>query len=106
MRNICRKLQHACYVAILPPLMKILKAVNFEEDWTVTSARRWKYISQRDAEVISEWPEDVLRLSYIFYRNAIIQNVNQNTEEYGISADVIKLKYRWPITKKLGEKWF
>lgn len=106
--HVCRKLRQARYVPIHPVLKKILKKMTFEEGRTITSPRRWKYISQRlrETKIITVWHEDVLRHSYISYRNAVIQNVNKIADECGNSAEVIKTNYRRPITKKQGNKWF
>lgn len=53
-----------------------------------------------------EWPNNVLRHSFISYRVAQIQDVNQVALEAGNSAAIIFRNYRELVTEEAAEKWF
>ena len=52
------------------------------------------------------WPNNVLRHSYISYRLATIQDVNQVALEAGNSPAIIFRNYRELVTEEAAEKWF
>ncbi|WP_156345508.1 site-specific integrase [Verrucomicrobium spinosum] len=67
-----------------------------------------EYISKdlRDAGVIEEWPQDVLRHSSISYRIAKGDSIGLVAEHHGNSETEIRQSYRRPLRKEDGEAWF
>ena len=57
-----------------------------------------------DAAVV--WKHNALRHSFISYRLAVIQNVNQVAFEAGNSAQMIFKHYRELVRPADAEKWF
>lgn len=53
-----------------------------------------------------EWPQNVLRHSFITYRIAIVQSADQVALEAGNSASIIFKHYRVLTTPEVAEKWF
>lgn len=60
----------------------------------------------RAAGIISEWPQDVLRHSYISYRIAQGASKGKVAEEAGNSEQVIRKNYRRPLRAEDGAAWF
>ncbi len=56
-------------------------------------------------EIIKEWPQDVLRHSYISYQLALGHGRGQVAEWAGNSEQVIRKSYRRPLRKQDGETW-
>ena len=53
-----------------------------------------------------EWPNNVLRHSFISYRIAVIQSADQAALEAGNSSAIIFKHYRELATEKQAEEWF
>lgn len=60
----------------------------------------------RDKGIIKEWPQDVMRHSYISYRLAQGHGRGQVAEWAGNSESEIRKSYRRPLRKEDGDKWF
>ncbi|MGB0991789.1 MAG: tyrosine-type recombinase/integrase [Akkermansiaceae bacterium] len=105
--HVCRKLQQERFIPISDNLKVILTAMK---QWKglICPKHRWIKISLtlRDKEVITKWPEDVLRHSYISYRVAETQDIARVAEESGNSPKVIKARYRRPLKPEQGKAWF
>jgi integrase len=56
--------------------------------------------------VMSVWPQDILRHSYISYRLAQGHGRGQVAEWAGNSEGVIRARYRRPLRREDGEAWF
>jgi integrase len=52
------------------------------------------------------WPKDSLRHSYGSYRNAILRNLDQVSEEMGNSVAMLHRHYHNPQPQQLGDQWF
>ena len=53
-----------------------------------------------------DWPNNVLRHSFISYRIAIVQSADQVALEAGNSPSIIFKHYRELTTPEVAEKWF
>lgn len=60
----------------------------------------------RERKLITEWPQDVMRHSYISYRLAQGHGRGQVAEWAGNSESEIRKSYRRPLRKEDGDKWF
>ena len=60
----------------------------------------------REHGVVSRWPADVLRHSYITHRMQVLANIDKTAEEAGNSPREIRASYRRPIRAGQGERWF
>jgi hypothetical protein len=60
----------------------------------------------RKKAVLENWPQDVLRHSYITYRLQVLKNIDVVAEEAGNSPREIRDSYKRPIPPGVGEKWF
>ena len=60
----------------------------------------------REKEIISEWPQDVMRHSYISYRLALGDSRSVVAEQAGNSESEIRKSYRRPLRREDGEAWF
>ena len=60
----------------------------------------------RDKGLINEWPQDVMRHSYISYRLAEGHGLGQVAEWSGNSEREIRKSYRRPLRKEEGASWF
>lgn len=60
----------------------------------------------RERGVIKEWPQDVMRHSYISYRLAQGHGRGQVAEWAGNSEAVIRQRYRRPLRAEDGAAWF
>ncbi|MES2737270.1 MAG: hypothetical protein V4672_13180 [Verrucomicrobiota bacterium] len=60
----------------------------------------------RAKKIITIWPQDVLRHSYISYRIADGVSKHEVAEEAGNSESVIRKHYRRPLKKEAGAAWF
>lgn len=60
----------------------------------------------REKKLITEWPQDVMRHSYISYRLAQGHGRGQVAEWAGNSESEIRKSYRRPLRKEDGDKWF
>ena len=52
------------------------------------------------------WPQNVLRHSFISYRLAKLQDVNQVALEAGNSPAIVFKHYRELVTEEAAEEWF
>ena len=81
---------------------------------TVTKAKGKIFTSHRAAErlvlwagkIIGRWPQNGLRHSFVSYRVAETQNVNQTALEAGNSPKIIFTNYRELVTGGDAAKWF
>jgi hypothetical protein len=60
----------------------------------------------REKGLIKEWPQDVMRHSYISYRLAQGYGRGQVAEWAGNSEGEIRRSYRRPLRKEDGDRWF
>jgi integrase len=60
----------------------------------------------RAKNLITEWPQDVMRHSYISYRLAQGHGRGQVAEWAGNSESEIRKSYRRPLRKEDGDRWF
>ena len=60
----------------------------------------------RQHGILSIWPQDIMRHSYISYRLAQGHNRGQVAEWAGNSETVIRSRYRRPLMKEDGAAWF
>lgn len=60
----------------------------------------------REKGLITEWPQDVMRHSYISYRLAQGHGRGQVAEWAGNSESEIRKSYRRPLRKEYGDRWF
>lgn len=60
----------------------------------------------REKKLINEWPQDVMRHSYISYRLAQGHGRGQVAEWAGNSESEIRKSYRRPLRKEEGDAWF
>jgi|GEM_PF-1864133 len=79
-----RAARHCVRTTDQPHLMRLLKA----------------------AKVLSVWPQDIMRHSYISYRLAQGHGRGQVAEWAGNSEGVIRKRYRRPLRKEDGAAWF
>jgi integrase len=70
------------------------------------NARAWVSAHLRKKAVLENWPQDVLRHSYITYRLQVLKNIDAVAEEAGNSPREIRDSYKRPIPPGVGEKWF
>lgn len=79
-----RAAKHCVRTTDQPHLMRLLKA----------------------AKILSVWPQDIMRHSYISYRLAQGHGRGQVAEWAGNSEGVIRKRYRRPLRKEDGDAWF
>lgn len=60
----------------------------------------------RKVKLITVWPQDIMRHSYISYQIAVGHGKGQVAEWAGNSEAVIRKRYRRPLMKEDGEAWF
>ena len=60
----------------------------------------------RAAGILETWPQDVMRHSYISYRIALGHSKHEIAEAAGNSEGVIRRRYRRPLMREDGERWF
>ena len=60
----------------------------------------------RASGILETWPQDVMRHSYISYRIALGHSKHEIAEAAGNSEGVIRRRYRRPLMREDGEKWF
>jgi len=60
----------------------------------------------RKRGIIEGWPQDVMRHSYISYRIALGHSKHEIAEAAGNSEGVIRSRYRRPLMREDGERWF
>lgn len=60
----------------------------------------------RAAGILTEWPQDVMRHSYISYRIALGHSKHEIAEAAGNSEGVIRRRYRRPLMRQDGQAWF
>ena len=67
--------------------------------------REFISLKAREAKLIAEWEQDVLRHSYISFQIALGHAKHQIAEWAGNSEGVIRRKYRRPLMRQDGEAW-
>lgn len=93
-------------VPIVPALAAWLGKVKFGHGKLFTSHRAAERLVLWAGKVIGHWPQNALRHSFISYRVAESQNVNQTALEAGNSAAMIFANYRELVTPAQAAKWF
>jgi integrase len=117
--TVARKLQEERFVPINHKARVLLEAWLREEGlWeaAVVGKLKGKCCLIHDREMISglarkrgiieAWPQDVMRHSYISYRIALGDSKHQIAEAAGNSEGIIRRRYRRPLMREDGERWF
>ena len=83
------------------------KAVDLERKGKIVRTKELQtHVPALARALKMEWPCNVLRDSFISYRNAIVQSADQVALEAGNSASIIFKHYRELTTPEVAEKWF
>ena len=83
------------------------KAVDLERKGKIVRTKELQtHVPALACALKMEWPCNVLRDSFISYRNAIVQSADQVALEAGNSASIIFKRYRELTTPEVAEKWF
>ena len=83
------------------------KAVDLERKGKIVRTKELQtHVPALARALKMEWPRNVLRDSFISYRNAIVQSADQVALEAGNSASIIFKHYRELTTPEVAEKWF
>lgn len=93
---------------VLKPLLKAeVKHPNAAKGKAARkNAREFVSARLRELGVIEEWPQDVLRHSFITYRLQVAQNTARVAEEAGNSEREIQQSYKRPIPPGTGARWW
>ncbi len=106
------------FVPIPPNVRELLyERLTTDMRWGLKYRRKAKHIVRADDQVfvaallkekklITEWPQDVMRHSYISYRLAQGHGRGQVAEWAGNSESEIRKSYRRPLRKEDGDRWF
>lgn len=97
------------WIPIRPGLLHRLRQLS--ETYPGDRACRWRareFISSaaRKSGIVSTWPADGLRHSFITYRLREIENIDRVAEEAGNSPAEIRASYRRPIPPGVAEAWW
>jgi integrase len=117
--KVARKLQEERYVPLNAKARALLEAwLRSEGLWDRAVAgelegkcalvhdREMVSILVRRRKIITRWPQDVMRHSYISYRIAQGDSKHEIAEAAGNSESIIRRKYRRPLMKEDGAEWF
>lgn len=105
------------YVPIPNNVRAMLRGANDDARWGKKCKRAAKHCVRttdqphlmrllKAAKVMSVWPQDIMRHSYISYRLAQGHGRGQVAEWAGNSEGVIRKRYRRPLRKEDGDAWF
>jgi integrase len=115
--DVALKVMSQRFVPIPENVRALLHGRHEDARWGVRYKRRAKACTRvhdqhtlavllREHGVIDEWPQDVMRHSYISYRLAQGHGRGQVAEWAGNSESEIRRSYRRPLRKEDGEAWF
>jgi integrase len=116
--HVALKTMQQRFVPIPPNVRELLyERLTADMRWGLKYRRTAKHIVRADDQVfvsamlrerglINEWPQDVMRHSYISYRLAQGHGRGQVAEWAGNSESEIRKSYRRPLRKEDGDKWF
>jgi integrase len=115
--QVARKVMRQRFVPIPDNVRALLYGLHEDPRWGVKFRRKaractrvhdQKHLAEvlRAHGVITEWPQDVMRHSYISYRLAQGHGRGQVAEWAGNSESEIRRSYRRPLRKEDGEAWF
>jgi integrase len=116
--EVAMKTMQQRFVPIPPNVRELLyERLTTDMRWGLKYRRKAKHIVRADDQVfvstllrgkklITEWPQDVMRHSYISYRLAQGHGRGQVAEWAGNSESEIRKSYRRPLRKEDGEAWF
>lgn len=93
---------------VLRPLMEAAETHHraAKEKATRKNSRMYVSAKMRELGVISRWPQDVWRHSFITYRLQIVKNTAQVADEAGNSEREIQQSYKRPVPPGEGERWW
>lgn len=105
--EVARKTWRERWVPIKHQLVKILRPLS-KDHGRVCRPRSREMITQHVAKLslVTEWPADVLRHSYITFRLNEGGTHDEVAEESGNSPAIIRSDYRRPVPPGLGKQWF
>lgn len=115
--EVAKKTMQQRFIPIPENARKLLYGRHHDPRWGVSFKRRAKGCVRTHDQahlvallkkhgVLDEWPQDVMRHSYISYRLAQGHGRGQVAEWAGNSEAVIRARYRRPLRKEDGEAWF
>lgn len=101
--KVAMKTMQQRFVPIPDNVRALLKGREFR---TITDDQVFLSKLLRERGIITAWPQDVMRHSYISYRLAQGHGRGQVAEWAGNSESEIRKSYRRPLRKEDGEAWF
>lgn len=101
--KVAMKTMQQRFVPIPDNVRALLKGREFR---TITDDQVFLSKLLRERGIISTWPQDVMRHSYISYRLAQGHGRGQVAEWAGNSESEIRKSYRRPLRKEDGDAWF
>jgi integrase len=115
--RVALKVMRQRFVPIPDNVRALLHGLHEDPRWGVKVRRKAKACTRvndqkhlaevlRKHGVIDEWPQDVMRHSYISYRLAQGNGRGQVAEWAGNSESEIRKSYRRPLRKEDGNAWF
>lgn len=101
-----RKVMRERYVPIAPNVRTMLKPFAKAEG-KISGVMHVRRISEklREAGVVRQWTQDIMRHSYISYQLALGHGAGQVAEWAGTSEKKIRQHYRRPLRREDGEAW-
>ena len=105
--EVAGKTNEARYVPIEPCLVEWLVGVRQKEgDAVMANSQEYASLALREAGIITSWPQDVMRHSYISHRIARGDGAGLVAEQSGNSERIIKKHYRHPLWPEDGKAYF
>lgn len=115
--RVALKVMRQRFVPIPDNARQLLHGLHDDPRWGVKFRRKAKACTRvkdqqhlatvlREHGVIQDWPQDVMRHSYISYRLAQGHGRGQVAEWAGNSESEIRKSYRRPLRKEDGDAWF
>ena len=116
--HVALKTMQQRFVPIPPNVRELLyERLTADIRWGLKYRRKARHIVRADDQVfvsallrekklINEWPQDVMRHSYISYRLAQGHGRGQVAEWAGNSESEIRKSYRRPLRTEDGDRWF
>jgi integrase len=105
--HVARKTMRERYVPLPANVVELLRPYR-QEKGKCSGRMHVGVISKtlKEAGVIAEWAQDVMRHSYISYQLALGHGIGQVAEWAGNSERKIRSNYRRPLRREDGEAWF